>query len=221
VGALALSMELTRGYNSVLYLGLYNMFPFMRGLRAPARASVLVGLALAVLAGFAVHRLVAGRSRAWSAVVVGTLAVLIGVDLYPRLSFEQVWREPPTIYSALGNKHDAVLAEFPMGLSPGAGFTDIPQMYFSVWHWNQIVDGYSGHAPEGYGNFQLGEQSFPSPSSIALLRARGVTHVTVNCALYASGCDTMLKKIDAYADLRLLASETWQERPVRLYALTR
>ena len=189
-GALALSVELTRGSNSLLYRGLYEMFPFMRGLRAPARASILVGLALAVLAGFAVQRLLAHRSRAWATVVVSTLTMLIGVDLYPRLAFEQVWREPPAIYQIVKGRHDVVLAEFPLGLSPGGGLTDTPQMYFSLWHWNQIVDGYSGHAPEGYGAFQVGMQSFPSRSSLELLRARGVTHVTVNCGLYNSGCES-------------------------------
>jgi hypothetical protein len=152
---------------------------------------------------------------------VGTLTVLIGVDLYPTLPLEHVWREPPPIYRALADTRDAVLAEFPMGLSPGGGFTDIPQMYFSIWHWNQIVDGYSGHAPEGYGDFQLGMQSFPSQSSLELMRARGVTHVTVNCALYATGCETLLQKIDAVDDLRLLASATWEGKPVRLYTLKR
>jgi hypothetical protein len=218
-GALVFIVELSRGYNSFLYLGLYETLPFMRGIRSPARASLLVGLVLAVLAGFAVRRLIAHRSRVWSAVIVGALTVMIGVDLHPTLSFEHVWREPPSIYQALGGREDAVLAEFPLGLSPGGGFTDIPQMYFSLWHWNQIVDGYSGNAPEGYGDFQLGMQSFPSQSSLELLRARGVTHVTVNCALYATGCEALLKRIEAVADLPLLASATWEDQPVRLYTL--
>jgi len=220
-GALVFSVEISRGYNSFLYVGLYRTLSFMRGIRSPARASLLVGLALAVLAGFAVRRLIAHRSRVWSAGIVGTLTVLIGVDLYPTLVLEPVWPEPPSIYQALGDREDAVLAEFPLGLSPGAGLTDIPQMYFSLWHWNQIVDGYSGHGPEGYGDFQRGMQSFPSESSLELLRARGVTHVTVNCALYFKGCETLLKGIDTVADLRLLASATFEGKPVRLYALMR
>jgi hypothetical protein len=218
-GALVFSVELSRGYNSFLYLGLYETLSFMRGIRSPARASLLVGLTLAVLAGFAVRRLIAHRSRVWSAGIVGALTVLIGVDLYPTLFLEPVWPEPPPIYQALGDRRDAVLAEFPLGLSPGAGLTDIPQMYFSLWHWNQIVDGYSGHGPEGYGDFQRGMQSFPSEPSLELLRARGVTHVTVNCALYVTGCETLLKEIEAVADLRLLVSATWEGKPVRLYAL--
>jgi hypothetical protein len=220
-GALALSVELTRGYNSFLYMGLYETLSFMRGLRSPARASLLVGLALAVLAGYGVRRLIAHRSRVWSAGIVGALTVLIGVDLYPTLPLERVWPQPPPIYQALGGRRDAVLAEFPLGLSPGGGFSDIPQMYFSLWHWSQIVDGYSGHAPDGYGDFQLGMQSFPSQPSLDLLRARGVTHVTVNCALYVEGCETLLKQIDEVPELQLLASATWEDKPVKLYVLKR
>ena len=115
-GALAFSVELTRGYNSFLYRLLYEILPFMRGLRAPARASVLVGLTLAVLAGFAVQRLLTDRSRTWATVLFTTLTMLIGVELYPRLTFEQVWHEPPGIYQNLQGRHDVVLAEFPLGL---------------------------------------------------------------------------------------------------------
>ena len=65
------------GFNSVFYPYLYEWLPFIRGLRVPARASILVGLTLALLAGFGVRRLLAGRS-AW--LQRGVLAVLVRRD---------------------------------------------------------------------------------------------------------------------------------------------
>ena len=63
-GALLVAFEMSRGFNSVFYPYLYEWLPFIRGLRVPARASILVGLTLALLAGFGVRRLLGGRS-AW------------------------------------------------------------------------------------------------------------------------------------------------------------
>ena len=55
--ALLVAFEMSRGFNSVFYPYLYDWLPFIRGLRVPARASILVGLTLALLAAFGVRRL--------------------------------------------------------------------------------------------------------------------------------------------------------------------
>ena len=64
--ALLVAFEMSRGFNSVFYPYLYEWLPFIRGLRVPARASILVGLTLALLAGFGVRRLLAGGRRGCS-----------------------------------------------------------------------------------------------------------------------------------------------------------
>jgi hypothetical protein len=214
-----MALEITRGTNTLIYPLLYRSLPFMRGLRVPARASLLVGLALAVLAGFAVRRVIAGRSPGVSASMLTALAMLIAVDLYPSIPLERVWTEPPSIYEAVRGRGDAVLAEFPLGLSPGASFTDTPHMYFSLWHWAQLINGYSGHAPAGYSEFQVAMRPFPAPETLALLHARGTTHVTVNCALYLEGCDELMQRMDILPELHLQVSTRWQGKPVRLYEL--
>ena len=218
-GALLLSVELTRGYKGILYPVLYDWLPFMRGMRAPARASLLVGLALAVLAGVTVRRLLDGRSRGRSLGLLAALTIAIGIDLRPALALEPVWPAPPPIYGPITGRTDVVLAEFPLGLSPGAGITDTPHMYFSLWHWAPLVNGYSGHAPEGQGEFMAAMRPFPAPATLALLRARGVTHVTINCALYAEGCEALLARVEATPQLRELAAARWQRKPVKLYEL--
>ena len=63
----------------------------------------------------------------------------------------------------------------------------MPHMYLSVWHGANLINGYSGHAPDGYGEFQDKMRPFPEPPTIDLLKARGATHVTVNCALIGKG----------------------------------
>ena len=54
--ALVVAFELSRGFNSPFYPYLYDGLAFVRGLRVPARASVLVGMTLALFAAFGVRR---------------------------------------------------------------------------------------------------------------------------------------------------------------------
>jgi len=217
LGALLIAFEISRGSNGFVYPYLYEWFSFMRGMRAPARSGFLVGLALAVLSGFGVQRLIAGRSRSASLAALAALTVTVGMDVRPNIDLENVWRSPPSIYRSI-NRND-VLAEFPMGLSPDANFmTDTPHMYFSIWHGAQLINGYSGYGPPGHGEFLDAMRAFPDASTIELLRERGTTHVTVNCFFY-SRCRRLLSRVEKTRDLRLVAETTWHGRPVQLYEL--
>ncbi len=224
-GALLVAFEMSRGFNSVFYPYLYDWLPFIRGLRVPARASILVGLTLSLLAGFGVRRLLAGRSAQLQRGALAVLVVAIAVDLRPLLRLEPVWLEPPPIYGLVSGSTDVVLAEFPFGGNPTRFTPNVPYMYFSLWHWAPIVNGYSGHSPPGQQDFEVALQAFPDESAIALLRARGVTHVTINCALYLSagrgGCEELVAAVDARPDFRVVASARWQGAPVRLFELRR
>jgi hypothetical protein len=220
-GALLLMFEISRGFNSWIYPPLYDALPFLRGMRVPARASILVGLVLAVLAGFGVRRLLAGRSPRVRQLLLVALVGAVGLDLRPLLRLEPVWPEPPAIYGAVAGNPSVVLAEFPIGGNP-RGFTpNVPFMYFSLWHWAEMVNGYSGHYPPGQVEFEEALRPFPDPPTLELLRSRGVTHVTVNCALYRGGCDELLGRIDKLPDFRLVSSVKWEAQPVRLYELVR
>jgi len=218
---LLLAVEMSRGFNGFIYPALYSTLTFMRGLRVPARASILVGLALAVLASFAVKRILAGRPLPQTTWLTAALTLMLAIDLQPRLRLDRVWPSPPGIYAAIEHRQDVVLAEFPLGMSPGALMTDLPHMYFSVWHGHAMVNGYSGSAPDGYGEFQAAMKPFPDAETIGLLRGRGVTHVTINCALYADGCDALMARAAATPDLALVSAMSWEGKPVALFELLR
>ena len=216
---LVFAFEISRGFNSAIYPVLYEWLPFVRGLRVPARCSVLVGLSLAVLAGFAVRRLIMGRSPAVVAAIVAGLTLAIAIDLRPVLRLVPVWLEPPPIYGAVAGNPNAVLAEFPLGGVSRAFTPHVPFLYFSLWHWTNMVNGYSGHTPPDQAAFEESMRPFPDENTIDLLRARGVTHVTINCALYNDGCGTLLDRVQAAPRLKLLTSGKWQGHSVRLYEL--
>ena len=80
-----------------------------------------------------------------------------------------------------------VLAEFP--------FEDaFDYLYFSTFHWPRLVNGYSGYTPDSYLKLRDSlEPIFPSAAAIDILRRRGVTHLTINCAMYRGrdwNCDS-------------------------------
>lgn len=209
------------GLNGVLYPFIYDWVPVVRGLRVPARFSVLVGLSLAILAGFGVRRLLA-RGEGWraSAVFAGLVAAVV-FDLQPSLTLVPVWKAPPPVYAAAGPTPDTVLAEFPFPTDVRDTARNLPYMYFSVWHGADMVNGYSGFIPHGYSEFAQGLTGFPSAETLAHLRQRGVTHVTVNCALSRGGCGAVLDACDASAGLRPVVQARWEGSPVHMYELVR
>lgn len=217
--ALLVAVELSRGLHGLAYPVLYDWLPFVRGLRSPARAGMFVGMTLAILAGFGVRRLLATTSPSRARAILVGLVAAVALDLRPALPLERVWPAPPPIYGSLAGASGVVLAEFPMSGDARAGISDTVHMYFSLWHWSSLINGYSGHLPRGYTEFQEEMERFPNRRTVDLLKARGATHVSVTCALFKSPCDSLLKRIDAVSDLRLVSSGTWQGAPSRLYAV--
>ena len=192
---LGVAFDASRGFNGYTFPFLYNSLPPFRGLRVPARFSMLVGFSLALLSAYGARRLISVtahppvRAAIAIALVAGVLA-----DLAPRLRLEKVWPEPPPIYASIGP--DAVLAEFPFP-APEDSPRNMPYMYFSVWHWGRLINGYSGSSPRRHDPIARLVSTFPDPAGVEALRSLGPTHVTVNCALFVRGdCQSLLDYLD-------------------------
>jgi len=214
---LALSYDLSRGMKGVLYPTLYRTLPPIRGMRVPARFSIILGISLAVLAAFGARRLLSrwsGGARRFAFAGIVAFAV---VDLRPSLMLQPVWTDAPGIYQDVAGRPDVVLAEFPFEQNQPWVTNEIPYMYFSVWHWRQMVNGYSGFRPDAHMALIELAKDFPDPTSIAALRSRGVTHLTVNCEFIGDECGAFLKRLARYREFELIRSADWRGKPVRLY----
>ena len=75
----------------------------------------------------------------------------------------------------------------------------------------------SGFIPQSYAAFQKEMLLFPDADSIAALRRRGVTYVSVNCGLPNAGCQEQSEAMRRSKALRLAADTTWLGKPVQLY----
>jgi hypothetical protein len=210
------------GFHGYLYPYLYKASAAVRGLRVPARFSVIAGLSLVILGGFGVRRLLDRcRTRAAGALVFAGLVAGVMIDTRPVLELRPVWKAPPPIYEALARTPGAVLAEFPISSDPQNSVENTQYMYFALWHWRPMTNGYSGFMPRGYEDLVLKLRGFPDPGPIEALRARGVTHVSINCALARGSCAAWLDRMERSGDLRLVVDTRWQGAPVRLYELVR
>ena len=219
LGGLLFAFDASLGFNGVSYPLLYDLVLPIRGLRVPARFSIIVGLSLAILSGFGARRLMQ-RYRGWKrGILLALFAAGIAADVQPILRLRPVWRNPPPVYASLEGRQDIVLAEFPFPREPSDLDDNLVYMYFSVWHGSALVNGYSGFFPPDYTDLTRRFSGFPDAAAFDALRARGVTHVTVHCAFYGNRCDTVLETLDAMPEVRMVVQAKWQGRPVHLYEL--
>jgi hypothetical protein len=215
---LVAAFDMSLGYRGLTYKHLYRWFLPIRSMRVPARMSIVLAISLAVLSAYGVRRILTRiRTPGAQTLVFGALIGAAAIDFMPTLELIPVWRSPPPIYEAVRSTPGVVLAEFPPVDSLATVTASVPFMYFSVWHWLPMVNGYSGYRTEAYADFAKSLEDFPSSKSLDALRARGATHITVTCALYKSGCDQLLTAVDASGAFRLLVSAQWEGQPTRLY----
>ena len=219
--ALVVAVDGSFGLNGGYYPLLYTYVGPYRGLRVPARFSMLVGLTLSLLAGYGAARLLARWPRhrlALTAVLLG----LIMLEAMPRMPLERVWRNPPPIYATIAGEPAAVLAEFPMPTVPLGYFFDTRYLYFSTFHWHPIVNGNSGYFPKSYEELTKHEADFPSDSSVEYLRTRGVDYVAVHGAFIdREKFQRIVATLDARHDMPLVAAAPWEGSESRLYRLRR
>ena len=212
---LLVSFDGSLGLNGVSYPFYYRWLRPFRGLRSPARFAALVGLTLSILAGFgALRALRWPQSRTRQQIVFAALIAFVMIDAWPALTLRPVWKEPPPIYESLKYTPDVVIAEMPL-LDDETG--NIPFMYFSLWHWARMVNGYSGFIPRSYADFHKEMPLFPDDAGMNALRTRGVTYVSVNCGLNYPGCDELMEAMRRNKRLRLTVDSRWMDHAVQLY----
>ena len=218
--ALALAVDVTFGLNGISYPWLHTfVFPY-KGLRVPARMAMLVGLALAILAGYGIARLTARRSAPAATGIVLAIGLLVFVEYRPTLDLADVWTSPPPVYERLPDDPSIVLLELPLR-TPDI-YLEPVYMYFSTFHWHKLVNGYSGFSPPSYAHLLILMEKFPDEKSIAELRRRDVDFVIVHGALFDNSTDEhgdLVDAMDQNRNLELLTVERWRGRVTRLYRL--
>ncbi len=183
VGAIGFVISL--GLNSPFYEPLRaSIFPD-RGLRAPARASILVFLALAALAAYGWSRIMRGRSVPVTALATIVMASMLLYEFRTTLDqWLDVPQRPAEVYQWLATQPRSVVAEVPFAKADHLhAIHDGLYMFNSTWHWQPIVNGYSGFFPNTFMELADHTAGFPDERSIAYLKQRGVDLLVIHGSL--------------------------------------
>ena len=219
---LGLAVNLTLGFNAPTYRFLYEHVPPFRALRIPALAVILVGFSLAVLAGFGIARMSA-RIKAPGVRALLTLfccvAALAEGHSTP-VHLTRIAEAPPSIYADLlrdkGAGPPAIIVEVPMLVGD-----DQIYMYYSTFHWQTLLNGYSGFFPPSYLRLVGFMRGFPDARSLAELRARGAGYAVIHGErLESAAYQRLIQESDAcQCGLTLVARRPWDNREISLYRI--
>jgi len=203
---LLLAFDVSLGFNGFVYRALYDYFLPFRALRIPARMGIMVSFSLAVLGGYGAARL-AARARTPRArhAVLAAIGALILIESASKPL--PLWRPPdgpPPAYAAIerdrGDSPTAVLFEFPTG-----HMEDPEYLYYSVFHWQSLVNGYSGFFPPSYQRVVRAVADFPDGASFDVIKSHGARYLVIHGEwLYGERYATLIPQLDRRPDLTLV-----------------
>ena len=185
---LALAFELSLGAYGTLYPLLYEHVGVIRGLRAPARASVFCLLFLGVLAAQAIAALAGAmpghRGRYLGALLCAVVLAEYRVGPLPLVPYHN---EAPPLYELLARLPAGIVIEFPIPKPNSPPYHDARFAYMSTFHWMPLLNGYSGFYPPSYLRRLARLATFPDEASVASLRREHVRYVIVHDDGYPVG----------------------------------
>ena len=170
---LLIAFDISLGFNGITFRLLYDYLLPFRGLRIPARAGIIVGFSIAVLAGF-------GAARIRSGAVVAVVAALLLAEYASwNIPMVRMPLELPQAYAGMLRDNDdnptAAIFEYPVSAQD-----DPTYMYFSTFHWQHLVNGYSGFFPPSYIFLVNAVQSLPDDESLHAIKSHGARYLVVH-----------------------------------------
>ena len=170
---LLIAFDISVGVSGMTFPLLYDYVLPFRSLRIPARAGIVTGFSLAVLAGF-------GVATVRRPAVLTTIAILLLAEYVSRpLPVVTLPREAPSVYADILRDNDAnpqaTLFEFPVSSQD-----DPTYMYYSTFHWQHLANGYSGFFPPSYIFLVNAVQHLPDDQSMRAIKSHGARYLLVH-----------------------------------------
>ena len=212
--ALVVAFEMSRGFNSAFYPYLYDVAgicprPARAGARQrPRRDDAGAASRLSACGGcWPDGRGGCSRQRwrHWSSRSASTCGRCCGSSRSGSSRRRSTASSPATRTSSSPSFPSAAIR---------ARFTpNAPFMYFSLWHWAQMLNGYSGHYPPDRSTSRWRCGSFPERGRDRAAAARGARRTSPSTARsIADGCDELLAAVDALPAFRVVASGSGRAR---------
>ena len=148
--SLVVAGDMALGTNGILFPLARDHLSPLRALRAPARFAIMVQLALGVLASLGLARAAARWPRLGSTLIVGSACLVMVEYANGPLPVQRLPTKAPPLYAWLAVQPKLVTLEMPVPEPDALPLFDTFYMYASTWHWQPLVNGYSGHYAAGY-----------------------------------------------------------------------
>jgi hypothetical protein len=178
LASLALAYEMSLGLSGYTFRFLFERYEVFQGFRALARLGIFVVFFLAVLAAFGYAALAAIRGMPRRVLLCFTIALLVVEYRVRPLQLIAYANHAPPLHAWLATQPRGVVAFVPMPEFD-------PQIaYLSTFHWQPIVNGYSGYAPQSYINRIEDLRGFPDERAVERLRRDGVRYLVVQLWRY-------------------------------------
>jgi hypothetical protein len=185
LGLTAVSVDAALGMNGLLFPLLQRVAPPLTSLRSPARFGALLLLSIAVLAGLGVARMTRARpqSAGWL-VAAATLCCLVEYWSGP-IRVRPNLQSPTEAHRFLSSQPaGTVVLEMPVPRNDALWLYETTHLIRSIHHWQPLVNGYSGFAPEEYRRTLETLRGFPDDRSIERLRELNVRFILLNRVYY-------------------------------------
>ncbi len=177
-----LAFWLSFGPKGGLYTLFYHAAAFATLLRAPARAGIVVTLALSVLGGLALATFLQGRKG--GGLISAAIACLAAVEL------AQVPLNLPdalplhAAYQTLAYLPRGPVVEFPFFWRREDYHRHCFYLLNSTAHWLPLVNGYSDHIPDDFRRIVDPLSTFPSRGGFEVLKERRVLYAVFHLNFY-------------------------------------
>jgi hypothetical protein len=187
------------------YYLLYMLVPGFDGIRAPARLALFFVFGAAMLAGYGILAIMQ-RTRN-PKMMVSILGALILVEYFSaplHTATVPGKGETPPVYQWLGNQTgNSPIVELPIRT------LDMEYSYFSVFHWKDLVNGYSGYFPPWFRPMRTLLETFPSSAALDFLEEIGVRFVIVHSGKFDRETAESIASVSSHFDSRLRRIESF------------
>lgn len=205
-GALLFAGDMAMGMNGRLFPLLRETVPQFRGLRAPARFGMLVQLCVGMLAALGLARLARRWPQFGAALVAGAIGLTIVEYSAQPLPLTAMPSKAPPIYRWLAlQPRGTVTLELPAPRPDALPEMDPFYQYHSIFHWQPLVNGYSGHYYPPYIDLLEALKTFPSERADRAIERSGAQLIILHRAFYPVGrFEPLVEKLDANPKLQLI-----------------
>jgi len=183
VGLALFAIAMSLGSNGYIYSAARQWILPYRGLRAPARFAIMPLFCVSVLAAYGYARVAATWPKARHALACLVTCALL-LEYHATLPLVAYANEPPAIYKVLARLPKGRVVEFPMPQPNTLPGNEAEYQYMSTFHWNPLVNGYSGTYPPSYLRRLVELRTFPDDTAMRQLRRDDAAYAIVHVSAY-------------------------------------